>query len=158
MSTRDDVLRALFTSIPLDQFQNPMAVTLTMRKRASGLTCGHMEASRNFRHFMNRVNRRIFGSASKRYGKKLQVFPVLESNADDRLHYHILVDRPDRITAAEFDSLIREEWSQTTFGYHEVDVKPVHDDGWLSYLCKGRQKPGGLLDSIDWNNCTSTLG
>lgn len=157
MSNRQ-LFETVRSSISLEHFENPMAVTLTMKRKASGLQCDHVQASRNFRHFMNRVNRRIFGSASKRYGKKLRVFPVIESNAEGRLHYHALIDRPARIAATDFDGLIREEWSQTALGYREIDIKSVQDDGWLSYLCKSRQKSSGLLDSIDWDNCTSILG
>lgn len=33
----------------------------------------------------------------------------------------------------------------------------VTSDGWLSYLCKARQKREQLFEAIDWNNCTSLL-
>lgn len=158
MSRSDDARSHLLSSLKLNEFECPTAVTLTMKMRAAGQPCDPVKASRNFRHFMNRLNRRVFGNASRRYGKNLRVFPILEVNASGRLHYHIAIDRPERLSIAAFETMIREQWAQTDFGYHEVDVQPVLDDGWTSYLCKRRQKPEGLLDSIDWNNCTSTLG
>ena len=158
MDHSDTARRALLSSVRLDQFERPLAVTLTMKLRASGRACDPVTASRNFRHFMNRLNRTVFGQAAKRYGKRLRVFPVLEQNREGRLHYHAIIDRPKWIGIAEFGAFVRENWLRTDFGYRQIDVQPVTGDGWVAYLCKRRQKPEGLLDSIDWNNCTSTLG
>lgn len=158
MDHSDTARRALLSSAHLDQFERPLAVTLTMKLRASGRACDPVTASRNFRHFMNRLNRTVFGQAAKRYGKSLRVLPVLEQNQEGRLHYHAIIDRPERMEIAEFGALVRDTWLRTDFGYRHIDVQPVTGDGWVAYLCKKRQKPEGLLDSIDWNNCTSTLG
>lgn len=150
--------KAIFDALDLSQFVRPMAVTLTMKLKDSGRSNDPIQASANFRHFMHRLNGKVLGSAAKRYGKKLTVFPVLEANSEDRLHYHAIIDRPDTISALEFEKLVRQQWCRTNFGYHEIDVQPVTTDGWLSYLCKARQKQGQLFEAIDWNNCTSILG
>ena len=46
-------------------FDNPTAVTLTMKKRAGGLSADQITASRNFQHFRNRLNHTVLGIAMK---------------------------------------------------------------------------------------------
>src|ERR1700730_5930146 len=84
-------LRAMFDP---SQFQNPAAVTLTMKKRVGCQNADPIAASENFRHFMNRLNHKILGSAAKLHGRRLKTVAVIESNADGRLHYHAMIDRP----------------------------------------------------------------
>ena len=49
----------------------PIALTLTMKQRQSAQNIDHMLASNNFRHFMNRLNRDVYGNAARRFGKGL---------------------------------------------------------------------------------------
>lgn len=138
--------------IDLQSFTNPAAVTLTMKMRVEGKSNDMDAASANFRHFMNRLNHTILKSAAKRYGKRLKVFCVRECNAEGRLHYHAVIDRPSHVGIEEFTSTIRHLWGRTDFGYREIDVQDEINEGWLSYLLKNRQKDS-VLDSIDWENC-----
>jgi hypothetical protein len=87
----DDELRTLFDP---SQFRNPVAITLTMKKRVGCLSANPVVASKNFRHFMNRLNHKILGSAAKLHGRQLKTVAVIETNADDRFHYHATIDRP----------------------------------------------------------------
>ena len=73
-------------------FANPVAVTLTMKKRAGGRALDPIAASENFRHFQNRLNRTVLGSRAKRHGARLLMIAVIETSADHRLHYHCVID------------------------------------------------------------------
>ena len=134
------------------QFQNPTAVTLTMKKRAGARGADSIIASENFRHFRNRLNHAVLGSRAKRYGARLTMVVVLEISADHRLHFHCIIDRPCHYSVTEFAAIIREQWWKTDFGYHQVDVQDQSDAGWTDYILKQRQKTS-LFDSIDWLNC-----
>jgi hypothetical protein len=134
------------------KFQSPVAVTLTMKKRAGGHAADPIVASDNFRHFRNRLNHTVLGSRAKRYGARLLMVVVLEINADHRLHYHCIIERPYHCPFPQFAAMIREQWWKTDFGYHQVDVQDQSDAGWTDYILKQRQKRS-LLDSIDWTNC-----
>jgi hypothetical protein len=112
-------------------------------------------ASRNFRHFRNRLERALFGNAAKRHGKRLKLVAVLETSADGRLHYHCIIERPAFCSFERFAAIVREQWSRTDFGYHQTYIKDQADTGWTDYMLKQRQK-SSLLDSIDWDNCHLT--
>jgi hypothetical protein len=134
------------------KFPNPVAVTLTMKKRVGGRAADTIIASENFRHFRNRLNHTVLGSRAKRYGKQLAMVVVLEISADHRLHFHCIIERPYHCSLEQFAAMIREQWWKTDFGYHQVDVQDQPDAGWTDYILKQRQKRS-LLDSIDWANC-----
>jgi len=133
-------------------FRAPAAVTLTMKKRHGGRSADDIVASETFRHFRNRLEQSLLGSAAKRHGKHLLMIVVLETSADNRLHYHCIIDRPYYCTFGRFDAVVREEWLKTDFGYRQVDIQDEPDEGWTNYLLKQRQKRS-LFDSIDWANC-----
>lgn len=133
-------------------FHAPAAVTLTMKKRHGGRSADDIVASENFRHFRNRLEHAILGSAAKRRGKHLLMIVVLETSADHRLHYHCIIDRPHHCTFGRFEIVVREQWAKTDFGYSQVDIQDQPDEGWTDYLLKRRQKRS-LFDSIDWANC-----
>ncbi|WP_091965337.1 rolling circle replication-associated protein [Bradyrhizobium shewense] len=133
-------------------FIAPAAVTLTMKKRHGARSVDDIAASENFKHFRNRLEHSLLGSAAKRYGRHLLMIVVLETSADNRLHYHCIIDRPYHCTFHRFITVVREEWARTDFGYRQVDIQDEPDEGWTSYLLKRRQKRS-LLDSIDWANC-----
>jgi hypothetical protein len=147
-------LRRLLHSI---NFQNPTAVTLTMKKRSYGRVLDEIAASENLRHFRNRLNHAVLGSRAKRYGAKLQMVCVLETSvSDQRLHYHCIIDRPYHWPFERFAAVVREQWARTQFGYRQIDIQDGADAGWTDYILKRRQKSGTLLDSIDWCNTSWT--
>jgi hypothetical protein len=131
---------------------HPCAVTLTMKKRCLGQANDHMVASANYRHFNNRLCSRLLGSAAKRYGRRLFTIPVIEKNADERLHYHVLIGRPARCEFTLFEAIVRCEWERTEFGYRQMDVQDMATPRWTEYMLKFQQK-GSLLDAVDWMNC-----
>ncbi|WP_342736278.1 hypothetical protein [Bradyrhizobium sp. B117] len=153
MSHQEQVCRAelarLINSMP---FAAPAAVTLTMKKRHGARLADDIVASENFRHFRNRLEHSLLGSAAKLHGKHLMMIVVLETSADNRLHYHCIIDRPYHCTLVRFEVVVREEWTKTDFGYRHIDIQDQPDEGWTYYILKQRQKRS-LFDSIDWANC-----
>jgi hypothetical protein len=102
---RDELVRFI-KSI---KFQNPAAVTLTMKKRADGRLADAIVASENFRHFRNRLNHAVLGSRAKRHGARLSMLVMLETSADHRLHFHCIIDRPYHCPFTKFAMKIREQ-------------------------------------------------
>jgi hypothetical protein len=134
------------------RFDCPAAVSLTMKKRAGNRNIDMTAASENFRHFRNRLNNKILGSKAKRHGGKLKMVAIIESNADGRLHYHAMIDRPYHCSFDRFKDTVINQWQRTEFGYRHIDIQDQADAGWVDYIIKPQQKRS-LLDSIDWTNC-----
>ena len=101
---------------------------------------------------MNRLNHKILGSAAKLHRRQLKTVAVIETNADDRFHYHAMIDRPSYCSFEQFRAVITDQWLRTDFGYRQIDIQDAADAGWTDYMLKSRQKIS-LLDSIDWTNC-----
>ena len=152
----DFALRNAFLSwCDISNWRNPVAVTLTLKRSirtASGafISPGPGDYEQNLRHFINVLNRRIFGN-KVRHGLRLKCIAVLEGDKTVRWHYHLLVERPRQLCLEALIALIVWEWGKTRWGYHELDVRPC-DAGWLSYMTKFRSKMH-YADSIDWLNC-----
>lgn len=145
--------------VQLDRWQAPFAVTLTMRQCVTvpnGTTSvtqwlTDTAATQNMRHFLNKLDRSVFGKAAVRFGKRIGCVPVLEGTGGKRLHYHAVIDCPRPELAGDFPLLIADAWRTTMWGYWQVDCQRDADHGWLRYITKGRDKPN-LADAIDWTN------
>lgn len=151
-----DYRKALLTFINFQAWKNPVAVTLTFKQvfnSAVGsmrLTADH--AAKNVRHFLNRMNRRYFGNASKRFGKSIPTIPVLEVSREGRLHYHLLMERPSHINQIRFEQDIRSIWKSTDWGYEQIHIAPNPNEGWIYYITKYSQK-SEYTEAIDYLNC-----
>ena len=145
--------------VSLDDWQAPVAVTLTLRQCVSvpnGTSAvtqwlTDTAASQNMRHFLNKLDRSVFGKAATRFGKRVGCVPILEGGTGKRLHYHAIIDCPRPELAGYFPLLIAHTWGSTTWGYWQVDCQTNADHGWLTYITKFRDKPN-LADAIDWTN------
>jgi len=79
-----DAIRAW---VDVEKWDHPLAFTLTHKNYIWSDDAEHNVpvylngrlAVKNFRHFMSALNKGVFGNAHKRYGKKLRVFPVMET-------------------------------------------------------------------------------
>ena len=146
---------ALLTFINFPSWKNATAVTLTFKQVfhsiAGSMRLTSEYASKNVRHFLNQINRKYFGNASKRYGKRIAVFPVMETSVEGRLHYHLLIDRPVHIEPVRFEADIRRIWRSTDWGYDQIHIDHKPNEGWIYYLTKYSQKPEYDL-SIDLAN------
>lgn len=123
-------------------------ITLTMKQFSDGERLDTVSASRNFRHFMNLLNRKVYGSRFKRFGVRINVIPSIEVSRDGRIHYHLIIKRPKEKDPSEFFRMINELWAKTKFGYRHNHFHPSIDQGWIGYITKSRFE----RDEIDWNN------
>jgi len=138
---------------------NPYAVTLNLKQVVDTVTdrgvaprfLDEQSASHNLRHLLNRLNKRFHGNAARRFGRKLQVIPVLEGGQHQRLHYHLLIDLPPSVGLDKAYPLFVEQWLRTPWGYGQTHVQQCYDEGWLDYITKLRSKPN-IADSIDLQN------
>jgi hypothetical protein len=85
-----DELERLLKSV---QFENAVAVTLTMKKRVGARVADSIVASENFRHFRTRLESRVLGRSARLHNRRLPLIAVLETSANHRLHYHCVIDR-----------------------------------------------------------------
>lgn len=145
--------------VDIDSWANPFSATLTL-KQVAGTDNGflarrvwgdELTASQNFHHFLNKLNRRLFGKAAQRYGKGVRVLPVLEGGNGKRLHYHAVIDCPRPDLHDLFPIIVATIWRDTQWGYSQIEVNPGADQGWLNYITKLRDKPD-FGSSIDWVN------
>jgi hypothetical protein len=116
-----------------------------------------------FRHFMNLLNRAVYGAAFRRHGKRLRVLPVLEKGevgtralrtwecgASGRWHIHCAIELPSHLDAIALEKLIRRCWTKVEWGYGRILVRDSANAGWIDYMLKDRQKStfDGFLDCI----------
>ena len=116
-----------------------------------------------FRHFMNLLNRAVYGAAFRRYGKRLRVLPVLEKGevrarslrpwergTSGRWHIHCAIELPSHFDAVALENLICDCWAKVEWGHGRILVRDGANAGWISYMLKDRQKSefDGFLDCI----------
>ena len=135
----------------------PHAVTLTMRQAIQfpdrhRISLTPDLASQNFRHFLNILNRRMWGKAAERGRKSVQCFCVLEGGPNKRYHYHAVLDCPRQDLLEQFPGMVESAWSRTDWSYNQSDIQPFCDEGWINYISKFRDKPD-YLSAFDWVNC-----
>ena len=137
---------------------NPINVTFTEKQSMNGFKIDSVISERNFRHFKNKLNTKLFGNGYRRYNKQLQMLVVREVS-NRRHHLHCIIEQPQRIGFEKFTHLIETVWKSTDFGYEEIHIeKPssqLREDGWLSYIMKDRTKVN-LHTSVDWINSSFT--
>ena len=137
-------------------------VTLTLKQAVeidkTWVYLTHDTCTREFRQFMKRLNRYVYGNANRRYKKRLRVLPVVEKDKHERWHIHAVLEPPKQITDFQFRQAIKKCWvgknekSKNIWAYRETDIKFDANEGAVKYLLKFRQKSGleAWSDSIDW--------
>jgi len=152
MNSRRAVLDYIFQT----QWDNPLCVTLTERQCVDGVKIDEIRSSRNTRHFLNVLNRAVYGNAYRRFGKKVRVLIVQEVSGSGRHHLHGVFDIPKERDVNMFKVQIEKAWKSSRYGYNEIrlDIPSAEQtvSGYLSYIMKGRTKPFGLCDAVDWEN------
>jgi hypothetical protein len=143
-------------------------VTLTLKQARQSEKCAWLKIDdyscrQAFRHFMNLLNRAVYGAAFRRYGKRLRVLPVLEKGEvrasalrpwergrSGRWHIHCAIELPAHQDAVTLEKLIRDCWAQVDLGYGRILVRDGANRGWVNYMLKDRQKSefDGFLDCI----------
>lgn len=125
-----------------------LAISLTLKQKSNGERLDAINMSQNFRHFMNILNSKVYGKKFKRFGKQIQVVPVIEMSQDNRFHYHLIMEVPEVTTKLWLGEEVKTAWKKTKFGYREIDIQEITDDGWTDYITKFKTKE----DQVDWVN------
>jgi hypothetical protein len=133
------------------QFNDPCAVTLTMKQRVGSIDLDPIACSRNFNHFSNRLNKAILRNSFTRYRNRIHMIPVLERSHSQRYHYHTVIDRTAHVTRDGFKDIVSDCWTRTLWGYREIHFEFDRPAGWIGYITKLSQKEN-YPDSIDWQN------
>jgi len=146
-----------------DDWRGWFAVTLTMKQSVrvnSEIRTGSFRfnidedaASQNMRHFLNRINTSILGSAFSRYGKRLLAVPIYEYDDNENLHYHLLIKVPNHISKTQLQSLVLSNWMKTKWGLWQIDLQETYSSGWLDYITKDTTMD---FANIDFFNTTLT--
>jgi hypothetical protein len=123
------------------------AITLTMKQGVDRQRLDEMTGSQNFRHFMNVLTKKVFGNTGVRFGRRIEVIPVIERSSAGRLHYHIAIKVPESVEIDRFEALVEESWKRTRFGYRELKIERELDDGWIDYMTKPKN-----WNEVDWQN------
>lgn len=138
-------IRNYISDIDLSAF---IGLSLTLKQQFDGQHLDPSLCSQNLRHFMNVINKKVFGNRFSRHGHKLQIFPVLENSLGERLHYHMILEIPRETNLNHFKDLIRTEWQRTRFGHREIHIDETIDMGWTNYITKFHSSK----DQVDWEN------
>jgi hypothetical protein len=138
-------------------------VTLTLKqarqsKGGTWIKIDDYPCRQAFRHFMNLLNREVYGAAFRRYGKRLRVLPVLEKGevhatalrswergTSGRWHIHCAIELPWHLDAVALEKLIRRCWAKVELGYNRILVRDCADAGWINYMLSAtrrRANPG----------------
>ena len=137
-------------------WSNCLSVTLTLKQFCEGESLDDINASRNMRHFIARLNKKVFGNACQRFGYRVNVMPVQECT--ERIHYHLLIEIPasKRGSVSDrdgFKAQVEECWHKTKFGHWETCIKELDDAGslrkWCNYITKFKDYE---CDQLDWEN------
>ena len=128
--------------IDLCKWKNPFAVTLTCKTR---LPNGHagtnaidmLVANENLRHFQNYLNRKLIKLSAHKRGERIKFVAVTEQGSFGRIHHHLIIECPD--LEKQIETIIRQCWMKTQWGYNEIVLKPC-DSGWVDYILKFKTK------------------
>lgn len=139
------------------------AVTLTFAQSlpdANGGKCllSRDIASRNLRHYLNVLNKRFWGNAARKYGRRCQVIPTFEYGKAPKkyLHYHLFIKKPNHVPAWKFECRLWSDWFKAEWSELSVKVRDNTDSGWLEYITKdtrgGKTNPEWNFENVDFNN------
>jgi hypothetical protein len=141
--------------ILMDSIENPVGLTLDMKQQVEGEILDHYTASQTIRHFLARLNRKVFGNRNQNRGMGVQVFPVIEGGGatGKRIHAHLTIGRPTNWDPSDFHRILLEQWRKCRFSYRFPKISQITDNyGWNSYLLKRNSKHDGISGSIDASN------
>jgi hypothetical protein len=128
-------------------------VTLTLKQAPQPDSGGWVKTDdcrcrRAFRHFMNLLNRAVYGAAFRRYRKSLRVLPVLEKGevragprdcgTSGRWHIHCAIELPSHFDGISLEELIHECRAKVEWGHDRILVRDGANAGWINYMLKDR--------------------
>ncbi len=116
---------------------NDHFITLTYRQYVNR---NEVERSSDIKHFLNKLNRKVFGMAYVKGHIRLKTFPVFEINKSGGLHVHMVVGRPESILLSKpLEELAKEAWLSMKCGGSPKaqDVRNCYEVmGLIGYNCK----------------------
>jgi hypothetical protein len=139
----------------MSQIRNPVGLTLDMKQMVKGEKLDLYSVSQTIRHYLSRLNRKIFGNCAQKRGRKIQVVPVIEGGGQTgvRIHAHLTIGCPDSIEIKWFKLHLIREWQKCRFSYNFHKISQIEDySGWQDYLLKIHSKCDGISSSIDTSN------
>lgn len=106
------------------------------------------KAKKNTSIWLDYLNKRVYGNAYRRFGRKLNILTVMEKNKDNkRLHIHALIECPKWMDKEEMIRAVDMAWDRSPWSYDEREIKVIDTlRGSLFYNLKTG------LDSIDLEN------
>jgi len=142
-----------------DSWDGYLALTLSLKQ---GFSEGGVirpiddtEASRNMRFFLNQLNCRCLGGAARRYGRRLQVIPVIgggnESQGEKRFHNHLIIEIPKYYEHDQFIDGIRHCWLKTPYGHRQIESEDIRDEGWLGYILNSSRQHRIDVNNLSWS-------
>lgn len=141
----------LFQKKDID-YRRCLGLTLTMKNRTKhGEKLDENTVTKNFRFFMNRLEQKTVRRRRNKQLRTIHTFPILEMGMNQRYHYHVLMEIPDKYLNRrnEFQGLIKDSWMKTPFGLWEMKIDPLfNENGWKEYISKFR----GRNDEVDVEN------
>tara|TARA_R110002110_G_scaffold415821_1_gene656726 strand:+ start:52525 stop:53022 length:498 start_codon:yes stop_codon:yes gene_type:complete len=111
------------------------------------------KCSKAFRHWINQINRKIYGTGWQNKGGGLYWILALEYHKDSRIHFHALLGDSPRDLNELFS---RKEASALWHGYSKIEV-PNKKNIVINYVCKYVVKGGELTPSPNLNDFTKPL-
>lgn len=139
--------------------QYPLALTLTVKqyievKNANGVFYQKIdkeEVRRIAKHFTHKLNKQVFGSSAKRFGKGLKYLVVVEGERTHKqLHLHMAIgDLPSYVKWNEVDTLVRNAKLSVKELDEQHKVEIAGDSGWMEYITKELGKKD--TDNVLWD-------
>lgn len=132
--------------------RDAIAITITFCGESS---ISALDAQKAMHVFSRMLNKEAYGKKFIRGEKKLTWIAVIEGGsgqADKRIHYHLLVERPEGWSYEDWMLIAKDRAGRIAcFSKQQLCIKRVHDDGWLDYILKTKDKRS-FTDAIDVAN------
>src|ERR1700747_428828 len=88
------------------KFNDPCAVTLTMKQRVGFRHLDRIACSSDFKYFSNRLKKAVLRNSFTRYGNRIPMIAVVEKSSSQRYHCHTMIDRPDHMSRDDFKDVV----------------------------------------------------
>jgi hypothetical protein len=102
---------------------------------------------------LHHLGAEAYGSACRRYGKRLRVLPVFEKGevgaralrswergTSGRWHIHCTIELPSHYDAVALEKLICDCWAKVQWGHGRILIRDGGNAGRINYMLKDRQK------------------
>lgn len=120
----------------------PMFVTVTAKQGYKGHYISDYALQQCVKHLVKRLEAEFYGSIRRRKGARLHFLPAGETSANNRRHFHFIIDNPLGLVREEYQEEVRTNWKKTDWADREINVQEYHPDRHhLAYVTKIRTKP-----------------